>query len=113
MSNEHRGNAVQMSDLELDAILRAADSDLASALGSVTDTAEGHQSAVIVGLQKHQVPLNDQDLDATLQAADADLASALESATNTAEGSRTIVDEAIRQSQETVHPSYLGLAHGA
>ena len=112
MSNEYQSNAVPMSDLELDAILQAADTDLASALESVTDTAEGFRSAVVACLQDSHIPLNDQELDATLQAADTDLASALESVTDTAADSRTIVDEAIAKAKRT-HPSYQGLINGA
>jgi hypothetical protein len=111
MSNEYQADAGQMSDLELDATLQAADTDLASALESVTDTAEWFGSALMASLEEPHAPLNDQDLDAILQAADTDLASALESVTDTAASSRIIVDEAIAKAKRT-HPSYLGLANG-
>ena len=113
MSDPYEPSASPASDAELDAVLQAADSDLASALEQVTDTTAGFQAVIIAAsLQKPPPPLSDAELDAVLQAADSDLASALEQVTDTAAGSRAIAAEAIATAKRA-HPAWRNLANGA
>ena len=113
MSDWYEGSASPASDAELDAILQAADSDLASALEQVTDTTAGFQAMIITAsLQGPPAPLSDAELDAILQAADSDLASALEQVTDTTAGSRALVAEAIAEARRA-HPACRNVANGA
>jgi hypothetical protein len=113
MSDRYENSASSASDGELDAILQAADTDLASALEQVTDTAAGFQAIIFTAsLQGPPAPLSDGELDAILQGADTDLASALEQVTDTAAGSRAVVAEAIAEAMRA-HPACRSVANGA
>jgi len=107
MSN--RDSVSPMSDVELDALLEAADEDLTARLERATDTTAGSHT-IIAG---ETVSMSDVELDAALKAADEDLAAGLERATDPADGGRAIVSISYIEARK-IHPAvYSGLADGA